>query len=90
MSKVVELKQSEADHYENVHVWLKQKLDLPEWYGRNLDALWDCITGHLHKPLKIRWIADSGHGNRYSAIVEVFQEAADQAEDIDFEYVSNP
>ncbi|MDR0267806.1 barstar family protein [Paenibacillus sp.] len=88
MSRVVELRQSEADRYDNAHDWLKQKLGLPEWYGHNLDALWDCVTGHLPKPLKIRWIADSAPEKRYSAIVEVFQDAADQYDEISFEYVT--
>ncbi len=35
----VELRQSEADRCEDVHEWLKEELGLPEWYGRNLDAL---------------------------------------------------
>lgn len=87
MSKVVELRQSEADRHANVHDWLKRKLDLPEWYGANLDALWDCVTGHLPTPLHIRWIADSESDKRYSAIVEVFQDAADQYEEISFDYV---
>lgn len=26
------------------HTLLKEKLDLPKHYGRNLDALWDCLT----------------------------------------------
>lgn len=29
---------------ENAHEYLKDKLDLPEHYGRNLDALYDCLT----------------------------------------------
>jgi Barstar, RNAse (barnase) inhibitor len=89
MSKVVELKQSEADRREDLHEWLKLELGLPEGYGRNLDALWDCVTGYLPKPLKISWIADSGNERRYSAIVEVFRDAADQDEEISFEYVSS-
>ncbi|GAB6991011.1 barstar family protein [Paenibacillus pini] len=88
MNKVTELRQSEADRHENVHKWLKRKLGLPEWYGHNLDALWDCITGHVPLPLHIRWIADSEHDERYNAILEVFQEAADQFDNISFEYVS--
>lgn len=27
-----------------LHNLLEQELHLPEWYGRNLDALWDCLT----------------------------------------------
>lgn len=87
MSRVLELRQSEADRHDNVHEWLKRELGLPEWYGHNLDALWDCVTGYLPKPLKIRWVADSDRGERYAAIVEVFREAADQSDEIGFEYV---
>ena len=26
------------------HVYLKNELNLPDYYGNNLDALWDCLT----------------------------------------------
>ncbi len=29
---------------ENLHEILAEKLKLPEWYGKNLDALYDCLT----------------------------------------------
>ncbi len=83
----VELRQSEADRCEDVHEWLQEELGLPEWYGRNLDALWDCVTGYLPKPLQIRWYVDSEREERYSAIIELFQEAADEDEEIGFELV---
>lgn len=28
---------------QQLHSYLKQALDLPEWYGNNLDALADCL-----------------------------------------------
>ncbi len=28
-----------------LHKALSQGLDFPEWYGANLDALYDCLTG---------------------------------------------
>lgn len=87
MSRVIELRQSEADREPDVHAWLQQKLGLPEWYGRNLDALWDCLTGYMETPFTIRWIADSEQGERYAGILEVFREAADQVETIGFEQV---
>ena len=26
------------------HAYLRERLDLPDYYGRNLDALYDCLT----------------------------------------------
>ena len=28
-------------------------LALPEWWGRNLDALYDCLTGELGRPVRL-------------------------------------
>lgn len=28
-----------------LHVLIAQKLNFPDWYGGNLDALYDCLTG---------------------------------------------
>lgn len=30
---------------EYLHSWLADRLDFPAWYGANLDALYDCLTG---------------------------------------------
>jgi ribonuclease inhibitor len=27
---------------------------LPEWYGNNLDALWDALTGLIETPVEIK------------------------------------
>jgi len=29
---------------ESTHAYLKRKLSLPDYYGNNLDALWDCLS----------------------------------------------
>ena len=29
---------------ETTHVLLKEVFDFPDYYGKNLDAFWDCIT----------------------------------------------
>ena len=33
-----------AETREDVHTLLKKELELPDYYGRNLDALYDCLT----------------------------------------------
>ncbi|MDO4615751.1 MAG: barstar family protein [Lachnospiraceae bacterium] len=35
-----------------IHDLFSETLDFPEWYGRNLDALHDCLT-ELNEPLTI-------------------------------------
>ena len=32
---------------------LGRELDLPRWWGRNLDALYDCLTGELGRPVRL-------------------------------------
>ena len=31
-----------------VYVVIQKELELPEWFGANLDALWDILTGLPH------------------------------------------
>ncbi|TPG58017.1 barstar family protein [Hymenobacter nivis] len=37
-----------------LHAQLKQKLFFPDYYGENLDALWDCIRC-VDVPLTVVW-----------------------------------
>lgn len=46
---------SDFNTKEDFHKLLKLKLKLPQYYGNNLDALWDCLTGEIELPLKIIW-----------------------------------
>ena len=35
-----------AGGHDKAHAYLKQELELPEYYGMNLDALYDCLSSH--------------------------------------------
>ena len=37
---------------EKAHAHIKRRLDLPDYYGCNLDALFDCLTD-IHEPTEI-------------------------------------
>ena len=37
----------------DLHKEIREKLDLPEWYGNNLSALWDMLTGFIETPVSI-------------------------------------
>lgn len=39
----------------DLHSRLKTQLDLPDFYGNNLSALWDCLTGFMETPAAIEF-----------------------------------
>lgn len=43
---------AELETRAQLHDALQSQLDLPDYYGRNLDALYDCLTD-LHEPSQI-------------------------------------
>lgn len=52
---VVVINGSEIENNEQLHDVLSKELHFPPFYGRNLDALWDCLTGHIELPVTIMW-----------------------------------
>lgn len=63
----------------DMHRELREKLDLPSYYGNNLDALWDCLTGWLDLPLCIHWYhyeqARAAPGNSADEVLDTLQQA---------------
>lgn len=57
---------------EQAHTYLKLQLNLPDYYGMNRDALFDCLT-ELHKET-IFWISDADKIN--SEIMHVLEQAS--------------
>ena len=47
---------SEVKYYMEVHPIIQRALDFPEYYGGNLDALWDCLTDMAGRPVHIEII----------------------------------
>lgn len=40
---------------DDFHDAISKALGFPDYYGRNLDALWDCLTGGIDVPMTIVW-----------------------------------
>lgn len=70
---------------EIMHKILKNKLDLPDYYGENADALWDCLTAWVTLPLTIEWefFKDSQNmlGQEADLILGTFQDAQEEMAD---------
>ena len=75
---------------ETAHIYLKKKLNSCQYYGNNLDALWDVLISYSN-PLEIKFINKSKlieNLDEYgSLILEVFKDAYDENINIDFKIV---
>ncbi len=52
---ILKIDGNEIQCLDDFHDQLKTCPGLPDFYGRNLDALFDVLTGFLELPLKIEW-----------------------------------
>lgn len=57
-----------------VHDYLKEMLEFPEYYGKNLDALHDCLTDLENVEITIT--SPEEDGAIYQRIVRVFKAAS--------------
>lgn len=56
-----------------VHDYLKEQLQFPEYYGKNLDALYDCLTDL--NDIEITITPPAEDGAIYQRIIRVFKAA---------------
>lgn len=66
------------------HAAILRALPFPKFYGKNLDALWDVLTGMLERPVLLVWknsaASEAAMPERFGQIIEVLRaaEAADR------------
>jgi ribonuclease inhibitor len=76
----------------DLHNEIRGKLELPEWYGNNLDALWDMLTGFIETPIEITVIykpenkAAENLKENVLKVIETFKEASEEDKEIKFSY----
>ncbi|UNK63020.1 barstar family protein [Buttiauxella ferragutiae] len=66
---------------DDFHDVIAKELNLPGWYGRNLDALWDVLTGMVERPVNLVWINSEisrTRLQRYEKIVELLKDVAER------------
>ena len=64
-------------HRGQAHRYLAHMLDFPDYYGKNLDALFDCLTELGDCTIILDGAAELSMGGGYGAkVLRVFEEAA--------------
>lgn len=75
---------SECKYLGEIHQKIQTVLELPDWCGQNLDALWDAITGIMYLPAEITIIFQPQTtqtlqlSDEVDKIITVFTEAANE------------
>ncbi|MCR5621733.1 MAG: barstar family protein [Treponema sp.] len=76
---------SDVHDKEALHNKLAQNLPLPDYYGRNLDALYDCLT-EAHEPWHISFTgceqAESRLGGYFLGLKETIEDAEEATDSI--------
>ena len=75
-----EFNRNEFEWAEEFYDVIQKKMNLPDWFGKNPDALWDMLTGYIELPCEITLIGFDKEENPYNQkvlgyILKVFQDA---------------
>lgn len=66
---------------DDVHDLIAELPDVPEWYGRNLDALTDALDTMIEQPVEVRVLNASALkkklGRRYEALMVALRDAVE-------------
>jgi ribonuclease inhibitor len=79
MSQVITLDFKGIHTYHQFYNQCKKQFDLPEYFGHNLDALWDMLTTELPLPVVVQCIhLTPFHQQKFASQLALFKEAANE------------
>ncbi|KPE53168.1 barstar family protein [Chryseobacterium indologenes] len=85
--KTIYIDFTDIGDYEDFYAQLKEKITLPEYFGDNLDALSDVITGDLEMPLHIEFVNMTvDQLEIFEDLLTTLEDAEDEVEDFSFSY----
>jgi len=85
--KTIYIDFTDIGDYEDFYAQLKDKITLPEYFGDNLDALSDVITGELEMPLHIEFVnLTVDQLEIFEDLLTTLEDAEDEVEDFSFSY----
>lgn len=85
--KTVYIDFTDIGDYDDFYTQLKEKLTLPEFFGDNLDALYDSLTGFVELPLHLEFVNMSvEHLEMFEDLLVTLEDADDELENFTFSY----
>jgi ribonuclease inhibitor len=85
--KTVYIDFTDIGDYEDFYTQLKEKIQLPEHFGDNLDALFDTITGSLEMPLHLEFVnLTVDQLEIFEDLLTTLEDAEEEVEDFSFSY----
>jgi ribonuclease inhibitor len=76
--RIITLDGQKMTSMETSHIYIASELNLPDYYGRNLDALWDILSS-ISEPIQVTIInrkqLDGYLGEYAQSLLNVFLEA---------------
>ncbi|HBV17668.1 barstar family protein [Chryseobacterium carnipullorum] len=85
--KTIYIDFTDIGDYDDFYAQLKEKVSLPEYFGDNLDALSDVITGELEMPLHLEFVNMTvDQLEIFEDLLTTLEDAEDEAEDFTFTY----
>lgn len=85
--KTVYIDFTDIGDYDDFYVQLKEKLTLPEFFGDNLDALYDSLTGFVELPLHIEFVNMSvDQLETFEDLLVTLEDADDELDNFTFTY----
>lgn len=64
--KTYEFNRNDFEWADEFYEVIQAKMGLPDWFGKNADALWDMLTGYIETPCKIILIGFEGKENDFN------------------------
>lgn len=87
--KSVSLDAKKMVEKEKMHEYLAKKFDLPEHYGRNLDALFDCLC-EINEPTLIKLKNENAlDEGKKESIAQLFRDVCNENEMVKFELIKD-
>ena len=83
---------SNCKHIGEIHQIIKKGFDLPDYYGENLDALWDCLDYYCTDKLTVHiigfYLVAEELSGYMKKILSIFQRVTENSPNITFEILS--